>query len=106
MEWKSCRQRVGYSEGISTKLIGDIYHEHLVLLSRDKNLMYEDGKNQLRCWSFRIQYFFPYFSLLETPTHGEFSTSSPQDLTIPSASSLCTKIHFGLLEGRKKEIFI
>jgi len=68
MEWKKIQQQENYFEktGWHENLFsGDIYKEHLVVLSRKK---YFDSQkrswaesNQLRCWNMSIQCFFCLF---------------------------------------------
>ncbi len=53
MKWKKLQQEEAYFEGID--LCGDIYKEHLVLLSTKKGYDFQEDRycenNQLRCWN-------------------------------------------------------
>ena len=63
MKWKKLQQEEAYFEGID--LCGDIYKEHLVLLSTKKGYDFEEDRdfenNQLRCWNISIQWLLSLF---------------------------------------------
>ena len=76
MEWKNLFQKKQYF--LKSKLIGEIYNKHLVLLSHERNSRYEEGKNEIHCWNLSIQYLpFIIYILVDTNSWKFFNIKSP-----------------------------
>ncbi len=70
MEWKKCEQQENYFqpayneyEDERIRFSGDLYKEHLIVLSREKQDD-DNEKNQLRCWNISIQSLLPLFLII------------------------------------------